>query len=406
MAASRTMKQNMIRKIKRIVIRCFKIVYKGMQKVVSVDDKTVIFIAFHGRGYTDNPKYIHQEMLKQSRFDDYRFVWAVKKPKTTEIERSKVIRYNSLSYFYYMCKAKYWIVNCKLPKHIQKKENQFYLQTWHGTPLKRLAHDIVEVENQTFYRSGMNRKQMTDTYDNDVSKYNYMIAPNEFSFEVFQSAFRINPERLIKTGYPRNDFLTNIKAEEIDEIKARFHIPANKKVLLYAPTWRDNSYNTRGYTFELKADFHRWKEVLGDEYIVLFKPHYLIINKFEGDESLKDFLISVDANADINDLYVISDVLVTDYSSVFFDYANLNRPMYFYMFDLEEYADELRGFYFDIYEKMPGDIISNEEDLLQKIKEGNYDYSRLETFNQKFNEWQDGHASQRVLNLVFGKEDK
>ena len=406
MAASRTMKQNMIRKIKRIVIRCFKIVYKGMQKVVSVDDKTVIFISFHGRGYTDNPKYIHQEMLKQSRFDDYRFVWAVKKPKTTEIERSKVIRYNSLSYFYYMCKAKYWIVNCKLPKHIQKKENQFYLQTWHGTPLKRLAHDIVEVENQTFYRSGMNRKQMTDTYDNDVSKYNYMIAPNEFSFEVFQSAFRINPERLIKTGYPRNDFLTNIKAEEIDEIKARFHIPANKKVLLYAPTWRDNSYNTRGYTFELKADFHRWKEVLGDEYIVLFKPHYLIINKFEGDESLKDFVISVDANADINDLYVISDVLVTDYSSVFFDYANLNRPMYFYMFDLEEYADELRGFYFDIYETMPGDIISNEEDLLQKIKEGNYDYSRLETFNQKFNEWQDGHASQRVLNLVFGKEDK
>ena len=406
MAASRTMKQNMIRKIKRIVIRCFKIVYKGMQKIVSVDDKTVIFIAFHGRGYTDNPKYIHQEMLKQSRFDDYRFVWAVKKPKTTEIERSKVIRYNSLSYFYYMCKAKYWIVNCKLPKHIQKKENQFYLQTWHGTPLKRLAHDIVEVENQTFYRSGMNRKQMTDTYDNDVLKYNYMIAPNEFSFEVFQSAFRINPERLIKTGYPRNDFLTNIKAEEIDEIKARFHIPANKKVLLYAPTWRDNSYNTRGYTFELKADFHRWKEVLGDEYIVLFKPHYLIINKFEGDESLKDFVISVDANADINDLYVISDVLVTDYSSVFFDYANLNRPMYFYMFDLEEYADELRGFYFDIYETMPGDIISNEEDLLQKIKEGNYDYSRLETFNQKFNEWQDGHASQRVLNLVFGKEDK
>ena len=406
MAASRTMKQNMIRKIKRIVIRCFKIVYKGMQKVVLVDDKTVIFIAFHGRGYTDNPKYIHQEMLKQSRFDDYRFVWAVKKPKTTEIERSKVIRYNSLSYFYYMCKAKYWIVNCKLPKHIQKKENQFYLQTWHGTPLKRLAHDIVEVENQTFYRSGMNRKQMTDTYDNDVSKYNYMIAPNEFSFEVFQSAFRINPERLIKTGYPRNDFLTNIKVEEIDEIKARFHIPANKKVLLYAPTWRDNSYNTRGYTFELKADFHRWKEVLGDEYIVLFKPHYLIINKFEGDESLKDFVISIDANADINDLYVISDVLVTDYSSVFFDYANLNRPMYFYMFDLEEYADELRGFYFDIYETMPGDIISNEEDLLQKIKEGNYDYSRLEAFNQKFNEWQDGHASQRVLDLVFGKEDK
>lgn len=377
-----------------------------MQKTVSVDEHTVIFIAFHGRGYTDNPKYIHQEMLKQDRFNDYTFIWPVKDPNSTKIERSKAIRYNSLSYFYYMCKAKYWIVNCKLPKHIQKKDNQVYLQTWHGTPLKRLAHDIVEVENQTFYRSGMSRQQMTDTYDNDVAKYNYMIAPNEFSFQVFQSAFQINPERLIKTGYPRNDFLTNCTAEKIQEVKEKFKIPKDKKVLLYAPTWRDNSFNTRGYTFELKANFHRWKEVLGQDYIVLFKPHYLIINKFEGDKSLDDFVISVDANADINDLYIISDLLVTDYSSVFFDYANLNRPMYFYMFDLEEYADELRGFYFDIYETMPGDIIQDEDQLLQKIKEGSYDYQKLATFNAKFNAWQDGKASQRVIDWVFGKEDK
>lgn len=406
MTTNRKWKQNMIRHAKRIVIRCFKVVYKCMQKTVSVDDHTVIFIAFHGRGYTDNPKYIHQEMLKQDRFDDYTFIWPVKNPNSTKIERSKVIRYNSLSYFYYMCKAKYWIVNCKLPKHIQKKENQVYLQTWHGTPLKRLAHDIVEVENQTFYRSGMSRQQMTDTYDNDVAKYNYMIAPNEFSFQVFQSAFRINPERLIKTGYPRNDFLTNCTNEKIQEVKEKLKIPKDKKVILYAPTWRDNSFNTRGYTFELKANFHRWKEVLGQDYIVLFKPHYLIINKFEGDKSLDDFVIRIDANADINDLYIISDLLVTDYSSVFFDYANLNRPMYFYMFDLEEYADELRGFYFDIHETMPGDIIQNEEELLQKMKDGSYDYQKLADFNAKFNAWQDGKASQRVIDWVFGKEDK
>lgn len=401
---SRTWKQNTIRHVKRMVIRCFKWVYKIMQKVVSVDEKTVIFIAFHGRGYTDNPKYIHLEMLKQKRFDDYRFIWAVKKTKTTSIERSKVIRYNSVTYFYYMCKAKYWIVNCKLPKHIQKKENQVYLQTWHGTPLKRLAHDIVEVENQTFYRSGMSRAQMTDTYDDDVAKYNYMIAPNPFSYEVFQSAFRIDAERLIKTGYPRNDFLTNITKEKIQEIKERLQLPKDKKLLLYAPTWRDNSYNTRGYTFELKADFHRWKEVLSDEYVVLFKPHYLIINKFEGDESLKDFVIRIDADADINDLYVVSDVLVTDYSSVFFDYANLSRPMYFFMFDLEEYADELRGFYFDIHKTLPGKIIVEEETLLRSIKNGAYDFERLKAFNAEFNVWQDGHATNRVLDHVFGKE--
>lgn len=399
----RTFQQNLIRHGKRMAIRCFKVVYKVMQKTVKVDDHTVIFCAFNGRGYTCNPKYIHQAMIKQPRFDDYHLIWALKKPKAAQIEHAQCIRYNSLTYFYYMCKAKYWIINFKLPKYINKNDQQVYLQTWHGTPLKRLAHDIVEVKDQTFYRSGMSRKQMTDTYDIDVSKYNYMIAPNPFSYEVFQSAFQINKERLIQTGYPRNDYLTNITNDEILALKKQFHLPMDKKILLYAPTWRDNSYNSRGYLFELKADFHKWKQVLGDEYIVLFKPHYLIINKYEGDESLKDFVISVDANADINDLYVVSDIMVTDYSSVFFDYANLRRPMYFYMFDLKEYADELRGFYFDIYETMPGDIIENENELLQKIKAGKYDYEKLEKFNQKFNCWQDGHASQRVIDIVFGE---
>ncbi|MBB5183865.1 CDP-glycerol glycerophosphotransferase family protein [Catenisphaera adipataccumulans] len=404
MESKKTWKQNMIRHAKRMAIRCFKVVYKVMLKCVKTDDHTVIFIAFHGRGYTCNPKYIHIEMLKQPRFDNYHLVWALKNTKTS-IERSQVIRYNSLTYFYYMCKAKYWIVNCKLPGYIQKKPDQVYLQTWHGTPLKRLAYDIVETENQTFYRSGMSRKQMTDTYDNDVKKYNYMIAPNPFSFEVFQTAFRIEPERLIKTGYPRNDFLTNITKQEIIDLKQKYNIPGYKKVILYAPTWRDNSYNTRGYTFELKADFRKWKQVLGDEYIVIFKPHYLIINRFENDPTLQDFIINIDANADINDLYVISDVLVTDYSSVFFDYANLRRPMYFYMFDLKEYADELRGFYFDIYETMPGDIIEDEDTLLADIKAGKYDYDRLDRFNKQFNVWQDGKASERVIDIVFGKED-
>lgn len=372
-----------------------------MLKVVKVDDKTVVFISFHGRGYTCNPKYIHQQMCKDPRFDDYTFIWALKKPQSTHIDRSINIRYNSLRYFYTMCKAKYWIVNCKLPYYIEKKDNQYYLQTWHGTPLKRLAHDIVQVEGQTFYRAGLSRQQMDASYDKDVAKYNWMIAPNPFSYEVFQSAFQINAERLIKTGYPRNDFLTNLTQETIDALKEKFNLPKDKKVILYAPTWRDNSYNVRGYLFELKADFKKWKEKLGDEYVILFKPHYLIINTFHVDEELSDFVRNVDADADINDCYAVSDILVTDYSSVFFDYANLNRPMYFYMFDLEEYSDELRGFYFDIHETLPGAIIENEDELLEQIDNGVYDWEKLKKFNTDFNVWQDGHSAQKVIDIVF-----
>lgn len=398
-----TFQKNMIRHIKRTLIRIFKVIYKVMLKVVKTDDKTVVFISFHGRGYSCNPKYIHKQMCKDSRFDDYTFVWALKKPGAQPIEHAKQIRYNTLRYFYTMCKAKYWVVNCKLPFYIVKKPDQIYLQTWHGTPLKRLAHDIVQVEGQTFYRAGLTRDEMAATYDRDVAKYNYMIAPNPFSYEVFQSAFRINKERLIQTGYPRNDYLVQVTPNEIDAIKERFGLPKDKKVLLYAPTWRDNSYNVRGYLFELKANFKRWKEMLSKEYVILFKPHYLIINTFKMSEELEDFVYLVDADADINDCYVASDVLVTDYSSVFFDYANLQRPIYFYMFDLEEYADELRGFYFDIHKDLPGDIFVDEEELLTEIVKGSFNQAKLESFSKEFNIWQDGRSSQKVIDIVFGE---
>ena len=207
-------------------------------------------------------------------------------------------------------------------------------------------------------------------------------------------------KRLVETGYPRNDFIANVTNEEIVSIKKRLKLPMDKKVILYAPTWRDNSYVAAGYTFELKADFHLWKEILKDEYIVLFKPHYLIINKYQNDTSLQGFLYTMPAESEINELYVISDVLITDYSSVFFDYAILKRPIYFYMYDLESYASDLRGFYLDIYKDLPGKIYRDETQLCLDIKNGIYDTSNLKEFHDRFNNLDDGNASKRVCELL------
>ena len=162
-----------------------------------------------------------------------------------------------------------------------KKDSQVYLQTWHGTPLKKLAHDIEVPEGTTFYRSEMSVEEMRSTYDNDVSKYNYMISPSAFTTEVFQSAFAIERERLIETGYPRNDILSNYNSDDIKKIKDKLNLPEGKKIILYAPTWRDNSYNLKGYTFKLEVDFKKWQKILGTDYIVIFKPHYLIVNDFD-----------------------------------------------------------------------------------------------------------------------------
>lgn len=392
-----------LRIIKKLAGKIIRILYKLTYKLVSVDNQLVIFISFHGRGYSDNPRAIYEQMKKDPRFKDYRFIWFIKnhKEKNIQIPGAEIKEYFSFPYFYYLSKAKYWIINCKMPTYICKKPEQVYLQTWHGTPLKRLAHDIIAPEDATFYRSGVSFEKMCHSYDVDVERYNYMISPNKFCTEVFQTSFRIDRERLIETGYPRNDFITNATIKEIEQLKKKFHLPLDKKIVLYAPTWRDNSYVAAGYTFELEANFHKWKEILGDEYVVVFKPHYLIINKYEGDHSLDGFLYSINADAEINELYVLSDILITDYSSVFFDYAVLNRPIYFYMYDLEQYKDELRGFYLDIYTELPGKIYEDESKMLLDIKDHIYDYSFLEKFNERFNSEQTGNCAQKVIDIVF-----
>ena len=392
------------KKIKKFLGRIIKTSYNLWYKFVTVDEKTILFISFHGRGYSCNPKYLHKYLLSNEKYKDYKFVWAVKKGKGKEISSAKVIRYNSVKYFYYLAKSKYWIVNCKLPRHILKKENQVYLQTWHGTPLKRLAHDIQIGSDAKFYRTGVSKKEMTDTYDIDVKRYNYLISPNKFSTEKFQSAFKIERNRIIETGYPRNDYLTNITDSEINNLKEKYKIPKDKKVILYAPTWRDNSFNVKGYTFKLEVNFNKWKEVLGEEYVVLFKPHYLITNKFNND-GLEEFLYTIKEDKDINELYVISDILVTDYSSVFFDYAILQRPILFYMYDLKEYDEEIRGFYLDINKDLPGSIFTKEDDLLKKILNiedyKKSTYKLLNDFNNTYNYLQDGHASERVIKILL-----
>jgi len=395
----------MVNMIKKILGKMIRLLYKMVYRFIPSDPKTILFISFHGKGYSDNPAAIYEYMRNDEAYQDYKFIWAIKhhKSKNLTIEGAKIIEYFSLPYFYYLARSRYWFVNCKLPGYVLKKKEQVYLQTWHGTPLKRLGRDIVlEDENATFYRSKMSAEEMYKTYDVDVAKYNYMISPNPFCSKVFPSAFGINKERLIETGYPRCDVLVNTKAEDISKIKQKYGIPQDKKVVLYAPTWRDNSFVAKGYTFKLQVNFAKWKEILGEEYVVIFKPHYLIINDFDM-EAYKGFVYEIEASADIAQLYLISDILVTDYSSVFFDYAILNRPMYFYMFDLEEYASELRGFYFDIYKDLPGEVIRDENILLARIANNEYDYKKLEQFNQDFNIWHDGTCSKKVLEKVFSK---
>ena len=208
--------------------------------------------------------------------------------------------------------------------------------------------------------------------------------------------------KIIEKGYPRNDFLSNFNSSDVKSIKKNLGIPSKKKVILYAPTWRDDQHESGvGYVYESPVNFDYLKDELSNEYIILFRAHYFVANSFNFDK-YKDFVYDVSNYSDINDLYVISDLLITDYSSVFFDYSILKRPIIFYMYDLDNYKSKLRDFYIDLHE-LPGEIVQKEEDLVKVIeKSNNFRYNdKYKKFNNKFTYLEDGKATERVVSEIF-----
>lgn len=388
----------MIHHIKKWVFIGIAFIYRIVTHFVRVDEHVAVLMAFHGRGYLDNPKAIYEQLIKQKTM---KVIWIINDHDPNI--PAKQYRYQSLGYFFAFMKAKYWIVNCKLPHYLYKKKDQIYLQTWHGTPLKRLAHDIVEVEGQSYYRDGSSRQAMLASYDDDVKKYDYMLSPNTFCDQVFQSAFHVKEDQLLKIGYPRNDILSHIDEQQVLSLKQSMHLPLDKKIILYAPTMRDDQFDLKGYHLHLQANFLKWKDMLSKDYIVLLKPHYLIVDQCLPQQGLEDFIYFVSPHQEISELYLISDMLITDYSSVFFDYALLERPIYFYMYDKEAYGSVLRGFYLDVDQDLPGPIYEDEEALLMGILNESYDLERLKIFNQRFNHRQHGSCAKEVLEYLFSK---
>lgn len=380
---------------------------------VKIEARTVIFESYNGRSYADSPRAIYEAMLSDQRFTDFNFTWVFRRPgdysqALAGKPRTRIVKYRSPAYLRAYAAAKYWVTNSMIPLEVPKRPGQVLLQTWHGTPLKRLRNDIV-ADTQNAMNSVKDFKRKNDA---DTIRYDYMVSPSRFASRVFESAFdlkRLHKEGiLIETGYPRNDYLFNFKPADIDGIKDQLGLPANKKVLLYAPTWRDDQHTaTRGYIYQSPTDWDYLQEKLADEWVILFRAHYMVANAFSF-AKYQGFIYNVSDLDDVSQLYVVADALMTDYSSVFFDYANLKRPMLFYMYDLDHYKDELRGFYFDVAE-LPGDIIKSEASIVEDLADLEAYQRRFAdkyaAFNRKFNYLDDAEASKRVIDKVFEAVD-
>lgn len=375
-----------------------------------VQENLIIFESFMGRKYACSPKAIYQAMLQDPRFKDFQFVWAFRskikdeKAQIEDLKHAKIISYNTIEHCEYSSKAKYFVTNSRLPAFFIKREGQVYIQSWHGTPLKRLGFDIVGEGANAVHTLD----RLKEMYSSDASRYTYLLSPSAFTTEKLTGAFNLtenNPDiEIIEEGYPRNDFLFNYTDNDVKRMKNAIGIDTDKKIILYAPTWRDNQHvGGVGYTYDLGIDFGKLQEELSDEYSILFRPHYFVANSFDF-EKYAGFVYNVANVEDINDLYILADILITDYSSVFFDYANLKRPILFYMYDLKEYAEDIRGFYISL-EELPGPIVEEEDELISLLKNAEFCYDeKYECFNKRFNYLDDGKASERVIEKTIVKD--
>jgi len=363
-----------------------------------VDDNVIVFESYLGRQYACSPRAIYEEMLKMDL--DYQYIWIVRDVEAHRYlennKNTKVVKFGSQAYYKAYARAKYIIVNSKKELDIRRRPQQTYIQCWHGTPLKKLGCDIETEEGNAM----LNIDEIHQGYINDAKKYSYMISPSRFCSETFMSAFRIDDASImIETGYPRNDFLLTYTDEDVRRIKQSLQLPEDKTIIFYAPTFRDNQHEAgRGYTYDLGLDIGDMREALGDQYIILLRTHYLVANQIDL-KAYEGFIYNVCDYEDIRDLYVISDCLLTDYSSVFFDFANLKRPIYFYMYDLDAYKNDIRGFYIDL-NTLPGPISTTQEALINDIKATDYQekyHDRYDAFNATYNYLDDGHASERVI---------
>ena len=389
------------------IVKRIKYLITGFNK--KTDDKIVVFSCFNGKSYTCSPKAIYEYMLSDEKYKDYTFIWFFKDIKKYDFlnknKNTKVVKSYSKDFTKYMQTAKYWFFNYKIADYIKPKKDQIFTQCWHGTPLKRLGYDLVHFDNQ------LNTvKEMKKRYKVETEKFTYFISPSKYASEVFRTAWNmkeIGKENcIIEKGYPRNDSLFTFTENDVSEIKKRIlgEDIKDKKIILYAPTYRANQHESGvGYVYKEEVDFEKMQKKLGDEFIILFRPHYFVASVFNF-EKYKGFVYNASDVDDINDLYIISDILITDYSSVFFDYANLKRPMIFYMYDLEYYRDKSNGFYFDVEDSLPGKIVRTDDDLIDEIirvsKDFKYD-EKYEKFNAKFNYLDDGEASKRVVEEVI-----
>ncbi len=350
------------------------------------DQNKVYCQSFIGRGYSDNPKPIAQELLSRG----WKICWAVKGPReaATLPQGVKPVTVGSVGELFHRATAGVWIDNCRKWGHLFKRPSQYYVQTWHGFPLKRIEGDAVDALDADYVATAKKDSQMADLF----------LSNSKFLTDVYRRAFWYDGE-ILECGSPRNDVLFGERPELEKKVRDALGLPGQKRLLLYAPTFRRD----RGLS-AYDVDYPRCVKALqrrfGGEWLILAKLHPLIAEKSAQLRFDPQYVVNVSDYPDIQELYLASDALLTDYSSSMFDYMNTGKPCFLYVNDQAAYRDD-RNFTLDL-QKLPFAQAEDNDGLEQAILafDSERQRRRSEEFCREFGIFENGTASKQTADRL------
>ncbi|KAD4007149.1 tetratricopeptide repeat protein [Arthrobacter yangruifuii] len=366
--------------------------YLEYAETVRIEDRVVLYESSHGVSVSCNPLAIYRQLIADPRFEGFTHVWVLNEKRRIPAEmrdRPDVIFISRESdlYLRYIASAKYLINNNTFPPYFVRRVGQYYLNTWHGTPIKTLGRDI---------KSGvMDHKNAARNF----LQATHMVFPNKFTADCQMDKYdvaNLYAGELALTGYPRNDVLAVPDIVANEGLRERLGIPFDKKVVLYAPTWRGTLASKNLDETRLAEDLDSFSS---DEWHFLYRGHSVNDGSISG--SYTD-LYSVPGDIDTNDLLAIVDVLVTDYSSIMFDFMATHKPIVYYAYDLEQYQSE-RGLYFDLND-MGGFLCEDVDSALSAIRSAVLGVSARSVsapFVQELVRLEQGQSARRAVEFFF-----
>lgn len=342
------------------------------------DDKLMLFVCYGGRHYSDSTRVIYEAMLGDERFKDYTIYWAFKNPEKYPFIPNTV-NINSLKYYNIALRARVWVSNVIVERALNFKGiNTFYMHTTHGILCKLDGKDAVD---------SINFKSLAPF------KWDCCFASSEIEKYVYAGMFGIPVGKMYVIGMPKNDILVHYTEDYRNELRNKLGIPKGKKAILYAPTFREEA----NFKEVFDLDINLWKENLGDEYVLLYRAHPIISSEAKKNDA---FFIDVTNYEVVEDIMIASDILISDYSGIIFDYCIMGKPIFLWPYDYDKY-NTIRGLYFDIRKELP--YKENQGDLIQMIKRSNLnkvinDY--VIPFRTKY-ETEYGNATDKALDLIY-----